>query len=249
MDKRKVKEAKDAKLKAAGTDKKKDRVRCFDGRARASAPTASDGAHTDLLTLPPHTHTQAAADKDKVATGAALSLSDLRGGKGGKKGGEKAGDKVGAKAGGAGGAGGTAPPSKRAPPPPKEPKKAASDSYLGDLDLPSSESDTDSGGEGRGFKRDEKADISLVRRRRGGGRERERRREERARARRGPTPQPAALHTSHSHHQPHPPLPTPSGHRAGQQAHRGPGAQSRRAGRPREGGRPGGRRQRFRCVL
>ena len=158
MDKRKVKEAKDAKLKAAGTEKKKDRVSRketrrpeTDGRADCfSRSSASASASSTSLTLDPSSPIpQAAADKDKVASGAALSLSDLRGGKGGKKG-----DK---------GGGAAAAPPKRAPPPTKEPKKAPSDSYLGDVDLPSSESDTDSGGEGGGFKRDEKANISLVR--------------------------------------------------------------------------------------
>jgi len=108
------------------------------------APIASSRLHLSSL------FAQAAVDKDKVASGAALSLNDLRGGKGGKKGG--GGDKA-------------APPAAapKGRPPPKEPKKAPSDSYLGDLDLPSSESESDSGGEGGGFKRDEKANISLVR--------------------------------------------------------------------------------------
>jgi ATP-binding cassette, subfamily F, member 1 len=99
-------------------------------------------------------HPQAAADKEKVGAGVSLSLSDLRGGKGGGK-------KGGGGAGAADGGGKAAKPAGRGPPPPKATK--GSDSYLGDLDLPSSDSETDgSGDESRAFTRDEKADVSLV---------------------------------------------------------------------------------------
>jgi hypothetical protein len=249
MDKRKIKEAKDAKLKAAGADKKKDRVRCggvaggtsdartADWEVASSAVLARFSLYIYIYLTRPLPIPQAAGDKEKVAAGASLSLSDLRGGKGGKKGGG---------GGGSAGDGKAAKAAARAPPPPKT---KASDTYLGDLDLPSSDSETDaSGDESRAFTRDEKADVSLV----SFSRQRIA-----ARTHAGTPARPL----------PRPPLHVPSltrsvaqptnkqtikqktGNRAGRQAHRRAGAQICGTGGPRERGRPGRRRQRVRRVL
>ena len=51
MDKRKVKEAKDAKLKASGTDKKKDRVSALVGREGCGVPCDDGPTVRQLLPL------------------------------------------------------------------------------------------------------------------------------------------------------------------------------------------------------